>query len=1636
MELLFQQIILNYTADTPTDELPTLNVRLSTSGVSTIDKPQFIVTIPKGFKVTGHSLILSNTVSKFFDGNFKGTNSFNNNDYSVESLGTNSNGEEIYSVKLNFNPSESDNKDLGLQFKLAVDSSASTKGNHKYDSNTPLVTELASDGQSTAGTATITVNGTTYDVVKSSNATNVSYYINDAQIPTFTGAAFLNNFNNNSYTSESTIPSYTFRLSTNGDSTVKNPKFIVMIPAGFTATTDDFSFANNYSGKISTQYLGEANDTNNVKVQFFEISLAGNTPNYRTGQSINGTVKLTINPNMTGQYTYTVNGIPLVSEETEYAIPNGDANHGGGSTTITINGKTYNVVKNATGIDDGQPTITYAVNQAVKPTFTGTATLGNLSNGTFVSADGTNYNTDTPSTKLPTLNVRLSTNGPTTITNPQFIVTIPKGFKATGNSLISSDTVSEYFDTNFKGTNSFSNSDYTVTSLGTNSNGEEVYSVKLNFNPSESDNKDLGLQFQLSLDPSAKGKFTYNSSTPLVTELASDGQNTAGTATITVNDTTYDVVKSSNATNLSYYINDAHIPSFTGTANLLDASGHPIAAGTVYSGTQVPKYTFRLSTSGDSTVQNPKFIVMIPAGFTATTDSFKFNYGAYKGTAKVEKLDGKGPNGEQLFEVTLSGATPNFQTAQVSGSIALTPNFTGDNGGSHTYSNSVAPLISEFATDAQSPWGTYTFNTGTGTVKVVQSPQTVNWLDAGNKAANSSASVNYIIQVGKDKLDNDAYTISKVDPNKPMVVPHEGKASDKAGYEELSFVFTPKGELKDGQYFDVHLGLPGQNGVELYDKTLGNNLPIYAKDGTQVGTAYKMGTYYRVVFNSNAASVTTGNNHPSFTLHLSWGNAQSQQPSISTDQSSSNTTNLGQVYVYQKTSDLSKDGTKFPYSPTKDVQIGDYTFTSGLHIQGQYVYDGQYLDANKETSAGISWNVNRTWTPNNGVTVNANWENDIGFEIATGGATDSSQNTYQDHSKSNTFDLTVSVGKNDEFNYNWKSADDIKQQIQKDLNAWYKTNKFDDPVTGTDNQIWLKATPQEVKQQDIPDVTVSVDDVPTTDGTIKKIYHIEIINAPTYKLKGSIIPLVVTAKDPFTMPSDINSYEEDLAQSATVDKDNYENDPDKGAKTSNETLQNALINTSHPEMLITNNKGDTIPFPKTLYWSNWKAGIKYDNSLGVNNSADASNYRTATLEFYNDNDPANPVLIDGTTIDYRGASDTPIDFANATSTLADLISKGYTLEKVEDPDGNAMTPGPDGKLALSDYPYGNLVNSSNIFKVYLHYTDVQSISTSQSVSTSISNSYSIQRSESRSESLSISEATSGSISRSLSNSIRQSESTSRSLSQSESLSHSTSQSESLSNSLSQSESLSNSLSQSESLSNSLSQSESLSNSLSQSESLSNSLSQSESLSNSLSQSESLSNSLSQSESLSNSLSQSESLSNSLNQSESLSNSLSESESLSNSLSNSGSNTPRHSQGSTSQSGSLSNSLSESEASISNSISQSTSISTHSEVIESTSETNSNTNNSESINSTTNPSISRPAESVSEQTNVNITPEKQPAESTEQQVSAKKHRVRTNTRRKLPQTGASTNSSSLLGLLATAVGGLLGLRRKKNRKRRR
>ena len=1323
--------------------------------------------------------------------------------------------------------------------------------------------------------------------------------------PDFTGTALLgyigtdgkyvsgSDISYTSSTSASSLPNLAFRLSTANNDTTNSQQFFVMIPKGFKSSVNDFSqlgssrytypFNAGFSGpesfsssEYSVKDLGEVGPNGE---QLFSITLTAN-PNW--GNNFGGQFKLTLDPTVTGQYSYNEYTAPLVSE----LASDGQGWNNGNFTGFTIDGKHVDVV-NTEGYASS---IQYAVNQALKPTFTGTATLGNLSNGTFVSANSTNYTADTPTTDLPTLNVRLSTNGTTTVDKPQFIVAIPKGFTATGNSLISSDTVSKYFGDNFKGTNSFSSSDYSVESIGTNSNGEELYLVKLNFNPSESNNKDLGLQFKLALDSSAQGSYTYNSSsTPLVSELASDGQSTAGTATITANGKTYDVVRSSNATDVTYYINNTQTPTFSGTA-WFDANGK------VYNGNSatLPTYTFRLSTYGNSTIKNPKFILMIPAGFTATKDDITF--GAGVNPTNVQDLGNYGPNGEKLFEITLS-SNPVWSSPTNTVKLTLDP----QNGGSYKYSYNTAPLVSELAGDAnQGAAGsdfTYTFKVGNDKtpINVVKSQYPVNEQNDG--------AVSYTVQAGSTKLDTTSYNISNL-----KVTPYKGETINDAGYEQLHFTFTPTTQLKSGDYFDVQLGLPNADGsIKEYDTKLGNNLAITTTDGTQVGTAYNMGTYYRIVFNANAAKYTTGNNHPSWNLKLSWGNPGSQTPSISTDQSSSNTTNLGTTFVYKYTNDLSLNGTKFAYTPTNDVTINGQRYASGLHIQGQYVYDGQYLKGNDQTYSSMVEPYNRIWYPDNKVGIATNWYNRVTVNIATNGAKNSNQNT------SNNFDITVSVGKNDVFNYQWATDEDLATQI-KDHLAKYVTNDLSNTVDSESN-VYLNNNEKNGDKVD-SEVTVTHTDTPVdASGRIQRVYHIKLSN-PNARLDGSISPLTVSSNE-FTMPSDIKTYQEDYDH--LIDADNF-----NGADTSNKTLLNALEKTPIALMKVTNNT--TGKDSTGVQGQKWAALIRYDTSGDVKNAVDPTNTRTATLEFVNDNDPANPITIVSATNTAQGTADSKIDFSNATDTLAYLEKLGYSLEKVvNNQTGKVITP-PEGVdlKNLTAYPYGNLIDSPNKFTVYLHYTDIQSISASQSVSNSISNSYSIQRSESRSESLSISEATSGSISRSLSNSIRQSESTSRSLSQSESLSHSTSQSESLSNSFSQSESLSNSLSQSESLSNSLSESESLSNSLSQSESLSNSLSQSESLSNSLSESESLSNSLSQSESLSNSLSQSESLSNSLSQSESLSNSLSQSESLSNSLSNSLSQSESLSN-SLSQSESLSNSLSQSE-SLSNSLSQSESLS--------------------------------------------------------------------------------------------------------------
>jgi len=153
---------------------------------------------------------------------------------------------------------------------------------------------------------------------------------------------------------------------------------------------------------------------------------------------------------------------------------------------------------------------------------------------------------------------------------------------------------------------------------------------------------------------------------------------------------------------------------------------------------------------------------------------------------------------------------------------------------------------------------------------------------------------------------------------------------------------------------------------------------------------------------------------------------------------------------------------------------------------------------------------------------------------------------------------------------------------------------------------------------------------------------------------------------------------------------------------------------------------------------------------------------------------------------------------------------------------------------------------------------------------------------------------------------------------------------------------------------------------------------------------------------------SESLSNSVSMSESLSNSVSMSESLSNSVS---------------MSGSLSNSVSMSE-SLSNSNTSTSTLNSHSvsqSLIPSETPSTSLNNQTEQITPGTT-------------TETHFYPNRRKSDSVEVTRVNKVHRKTARSiNRKLPQTGAK-NDSGLLGIVATTLGALLGLRNKKRKNR--
>ena len=142
-----------------------------------------------------------------------------------------------------------------------------------------------------------------------------------------------------------------------------------------------------------------------------------------------------------------------------------------------------------------------------------------------------------------------------------------------------------------------------------------------------------------------------------------------------------EVVKNSTGINnqqgsINYILNNTvELPQFTGTASFgnLNSSGAFVSGNSInYTSntpqSQISALSVRLSTVGDSTVNNSQFIIMIPKGFTSSVNDFYLidkdvgNYfgGVFNGSNQystsnysIEDLGKVGPYGEQLFKIQL-----------------------------------------------------------------------------------------------------------------------------------------------------------------------------------------------------------------------------------------------------------------------------------------------------------------------------------------------------------------------------------------------------------------------------------------------------------------------------------------------------------------------------------------------------------------------------------------------------------------------------------------------------------------------------------------------------------------------------------------------------------------------------------------------------------------------------------------------------------------------------------------------------------------------------------------------------------------------------------------------------------------------
>ena len=678
------------------------------------------------------------------------------------------------------------------------------------------------------------------------------------------------------------------------------------------------------------------------------------------------------------------------------------------------------------------------------------------------------------------------------------------------------------------------------------------------------------------------------------------------------------------------------------------------------------------------------YLLLIPKGFVADGKvTASYAYGNYT-ISSQEVLHGIGKNGEDYIKINCPN-TP-YYGAPVAAKINLTAKLKEDDGGYVSYNNSLpSPFMA--------------INNG--------SFSSSNDVQLGNTTyhiANNEwdQNLNYTLIPGKQALDSNNFNISS-----STVELHPGDTTN-SGYEQLNATINLTHHVENGDYLDFHLGLPLQDGKILpYDTQLSDGFDAKYQ-GTTIGHVFKMDGYYRLVFNT-AVNQFFGNSGSSFTdtFHLKWNsgtaNPAIRKPTSVTDH------NFGKPFVYQYTSDKNQNQELFGYTPTNDVNIGGKVSASGLTIGGQYIYHGKILQCNQSNGSSVVFSINRIWDKNNHVQIYTNWYNNEAVSIAIK-AKDPSK------SASNNFAITVIVGQNPYLTYNWTSDTDLANQIKKTI-AYYHTHELSNPIQNDNN---ILTQDKDTKGAQLPDGSVTVThEEKIENGVVTRTYHVKISN-PEVELDGAISPLGVSASG-FTMPDNIRSYSEDVANAEANKKGNFGGTDDLSANTSNETLKKALEDTDTIKVVISNESETTSKNVSGVLGSPWFAKIGYSGSNLGPNGDDPSNYITTKLIFKDD---SGNVVGPSDGFKFQGKSGTTISFNGVEQELVDLINQGYNIDHVASKSGNTETTiSPSGdKNKISSYNFGNISTASatpDEFIVYLKASHAPITDTSKKVTETV-----------------------------------------------------------------------------------------------------------------------------------------------------------------------------------------------------------------------------------------------------------------------------------------------------------------------------